>query len=182
MHFVLIPMDCSIIVFASIANFMELPLLKAITIGEMKKSSVHLFIFVIWPFCWSFLSSPSTWFSRSSSMRRPFWWMEVKIVLNFYFTACLIERPLFVVRFLYSIDISCFGGHVDGAVRLQIILPPGLLGCCCWIVIPISCNRSLQIIARWLLGTTNRSALSAYQPLHCISQYRFPLFLMVSFV
>ena len=166
----------------SIAGFIVLSRLTVITIGGIKFLSLHLSSLITLPFFWSFSGSSSTCACRWIGILRPLWWMGVKFVLNFDFTVWFFVRPILFIRLGSFLAISIFKFCLSGFCIIATCLPSAL-GEGCWLTwIPSPWNRSRPIIALWLFGTTMRSAFPAFQPLHSMSQYSVPTFLIGAFV
>ena len=166
----------------SMASFIVLSRLTVITIGEIKFLSLHLSSLIMLSFFCNFLSSSSTWDCRWIGILRPLWWTVVKFVLNFDLAVWVFDRPILLIRLGNFLDISVFRFCPSTFFIIAICLPSDF-GEGCWLTcIPSPWNKSLPIIALWLLGTTMRSALPAFQPLHSMSQYSVPTFRICVFV
>ena len=170
------------IILESMASFIAFSLLTVITIGDMKFLSLHLSSFITLPFSCNFLSSCSIWFCKCIATLRPRWWIGVKFVLNLDFTLWFIDRPIRFTRLENCFAINCFKLWLSSFSIIATFLPSEF-GDDCWLTwMPSPWKRSRPISALWLFGTTMRSALPAFHPLHWTSQYKVPLFLIGVFV
>ena len=166
----------------SLASFIVLSLFTVITIGDMKFLSLHFSSFILLPFSSNFLSSCSTWFCKCIGTLRPRWWIGVNLVLNLDFTVWFTDCPIRFIKPGNCLAITCYKFWLS---RFSIIATflPSAFGDVCWLTwMPSPRKRSLPISALWLIGTTMRSALPAFHPLHWTSQYTVPLFLIGVFV
>ena len=166
----------------SLASFIVLSFLTVNIIGELKLLSLHLSTLITLTFFCNFLNSSSTCDCRWIGILRPLWWMGVKFVLNFDLTVWFFDRPILFIRLGKFLAISIFKFCPSRFCIIATFLPSAL-GEGCWLTwIPSPWNKSWPLIALWLLVTTIRSALPAFQKLHTMTQYIVPIFLMGVFV
>ena len=92
-----------------------------------------------------------------------------------------IDCSIRFIRLVNHFATSCFKFGYPNFLSMQ-LLPSQFGDDCCltWIANPW--KKSRPISARWLFVTTMRSALPVFHPLHLMSKYVVPLFLIGVFV